>query len=609
MQESSPPNRGSDAVVGDERLAADLRAALAALAPLVARFPVAREAVELLERDLLPRCGAGESYLVCGIVGPNNAGKSALFNALIGRDVSPSDPTGGATRRLVGAAHAALLERLRAHPDVRRFHLRDAELARLREAALAHPDDPTELLVVAEESLPPHVLLIDTPDFDSVIAGNRRVSEVLIAVADVVVAVVTRHSYQNRAVVEFFQEWLRHQRPWILVYNEAIDASVARSHAEKLIRDIGTAPIAAFWAPHRVEIQRGEETLDVRALECGVATAGADRVGLGPGMLASLRELLLDRESAARVKAIAFRASLARLRDGLAATSASVAIDAAGLGAARAHAEQVAQTAGVQIAAQAMPAAPFIEAFRVVLDRRSNVVSRTWRTLVRGVRIGIESIPLWLRGRAGDERSGEVLGNAEVEALGRVWPEYWESLARDLGREGRAPVRRDCPAIVTDALDHDLADTGRDAQTRATAALRARAADLGGFQRACEQLIDEAIDTRGFDLDIQAAADIATLAPVALATAVIITTGGIGSDIAFASGGALGAYVFEKYSYLLGSSITRAARQRWTESRGHQLAEVLLAAALPQALPALDAAQESDAEAGARLGDLQRRFA
>ena len=36
-----------------------------------------------LERDLLPRTAGGHEHLVVGIVGPNNAGKSSLFNALV----------------------------------------------------------------------------------------------------------------------------------------------------------------------------------------------------------------------------------------------------------------------------------------------------------------------------------------------------------------------------------------------------------------------------------------------------------------------------------------------------------------------------------------------
>jgi hypothetical protein len=96
-----------------------------------------------------------------------------------------------------------------------------------------------------------------------------------------------------------------------------------------------------------------------------------------------------------------------------------------------------------------------------------------------------------------------------------------------------------------------------------------------------EELVEKAIEERGFDDDIQAAADLATLVPIALAAAVILTTGGLGSDIAAVGGGALGTFLFEKYAHVLGSGIMADARRRWIEVRGRQLAQALTDAALP----------------------------
>src|SRR5215475_5249492 len=70
-------------------LSAALRRTRDTLAPVRERFPAAALAFDLLERDLLPRSAGGDAYLIVGIVGPNNAGKSALFNALVGRSLSP----------------------------------------------------------------------------------------------------------------------------------------------------------------------------------------------------------------------------------------------------------------------------------------------------------------------------------------------------------------------------------------------------------------------------------------------------------------------------------------------------------------------------------------
>jgi hypothetical protein len=209
-------------------LSATLRRTRDALAPVRARFPAAAQALDVLERDLLPRTAGGDTYLIVGIVGPNNAGKSALFNSLVGRQISPSVPTGGATRRLVGAAHPELLATLRAEPTLARFRLRPFGTDTTADAPLQPAADPTELLVAEEPHLPPMLMLVDTPDFDSILEDNRVASE----------------------------------SPWMLISNAAIDATVASTHASKLAADVGTPPLAVFWAPHSLAVQEQRAPLD-----------------------------------------------------------------------------------------------------------------------------------------------------------------------------------------------------------------------------------------------------------------------------------------------------------------------------------------------------------
>jgi hypothetical protein len=569
----------------------DLAAALRRIRDALAAVPDASldaaRALDLLERDLLPRTAGGDAYLVAGIVGPNNAGKSALFNALVGRPISPSVPTGGATRRLVGAAHPILVAQLRAEPTLARFRVR-VLAGDAADEALLPARDPTELLLAEVPQLPPMLMLIDTPDFDSILDDNRIASESLLAVADLVIAIVTRHSYQNKAVVDFLERWLQHGRPWMLVYNEASDADVARGHAAKLAADVGTPPLASFWAPHSLAVQG--ETAPLDPLELALDPAAAPP--------RALRALLFDLEQIAYVKARAFEAALGRLRTALA--DAAGALDArAGRAAALLRtAEDRACAAGTRVASSAMPARPFVDAFRSVLDRRTNPLSRSWRTTLRHIRLGIESLPArLLRSRRTPPETAAAVSLLAIERdeLTKHWPQFWEDVVRDLGREARDPARQAAAGEVVALLDRDLAD-GRRAAARATAeaALGFAPADVAEFQRACEQLVERALEERGFDADIQAAADLATLVPLALAAAVIVHTGGFGSDIVAAGGGALGTFLLEKYAHVLGTGIMADARRRWTEVRGRQLAQTLLAAALPESSPWLRATAERD---------------
>jgi len=586
-----------------EPLAASLARARQLLGPIESRLASARRALDQLERDLLPRNAGGDVYLVAGIVGPNNAGKSALFNALVGRDLSPSVPTGGATRRLIGAAHSDLAARLIDEPSLARFRIRPlAERDRLR-ILEQPPADPTELALSSEDSLPTGLLLIDTPDFDSILEDNRIASESLLAVADLVITVVTRHSYQNREVVQFLQGWLEHERPWLLVYNEAIDATVARAHAAKLTSDVGGAPLAAFWAPHSLDVQRGAARLEPERL----ATENEERSWRLPGRRTSptvaagpadLRGFLFALQNIAEIKRRASSFSIGRLRSELEATAATLEDDASESRRLLDAAEERTREAGVQIAAAAMPAGPFIEAFRTVLDRRTNVLSRTWRSALRSLRGALESTVAVLRRRPappGAEAENTSLMAIERDELRKAWPLLWEGLAADLGPDGRLRVPGATSPPVGDALDVDLAPTRR-APALATAleTLAAEPVDLASFRGACEELVDRAVEDRGFALDIQAIADLATLAPIAIAAAVIVKTGGLGVDLALAGGGAASSFLMEKYSHLLGSGITAEARRRWTTLRGDRLRVLLIEAALPRAGAALRASSEGD---------------
>jgi hypothetical protein len=492
------------APVAGSRRGALLRRALDVLLPLTERLPAAERAVDLLQRDLLPRTAGGDDYLVCGIVGPNNSGKSALFNALVGHEVSPSLPAGGATRRLLGAATPQLLARLQADPLLARFHLRPLEGQSGKvEAALQPAADPAELLAVADDRVPANVVLIDTPDFDSILHDNRLASESLLAVADLVIAVVTKHSYQNHDVVQFLRDWLAHGRAWMLVYNEAVDEDVATAHTGKLVVDVGQPPLAVFWAAHSLAVQNGEEPLHVRPLIA--AEAGQARSNAATG----LRELLFDVEQVADVKTRAFAASLARLREQLDAAAAALADEAAAAADVLAAVRERAWQTGTDIASAAMPAGPFVHAFRTVLDRRTNPLSRGWRRLVRGVRLRVEDLAGALRGRTRHTSvaaPAASLRQVEGDSLQKRWPAFWEETVRDFGAEQRHQARGRCPDAVRAALDADLAPGRRDqAVADAARLLGERDANLEIFRQACEGLIDQAIEERGFDVDIHTA--------------------------------------------------------------------------------------------------------
>src|SRR4030095_15582945 len=200
-------------------------------------------------------------------------------------------------------------------------------------------------------------------------------------------------------------------------------------------------------------------------------------------------------------------------------------------------------------------------------------------------------LPSLGRGRRAKPDAAAAISRAGIERdeLIKGWPQFWEELVRDLGREARHPARQSAPPNVVAELDRDLDDRRRaDAQARGEAALRTTPANVDEFQRACEELVEKAIEERGFDDDIQAAADLATLLPIAL--------------------GALGTFLFEKYAHVLGTGIMADARRRWIEVRGRQLAQALTDAALPTTAPHLRAPAARDTALARQLQDLQHQL-
>ena len=567
-----------------------LRRIAGKLEQLARRSPseAAARAGDRLRRDLLPRTAGRVQYLVAGIVGPNNSGKSSLFNALAGRRLSPSLPVGGATRRLVGAARPELLEQLRAEPTLGRFRFLPLEGG---DSALGAHGEPSDLLVEPIPEMPAGLLIIDTPDFDSILEGNRLASESLLAVADLAVAVVTRHSYQNKEVVEFLRRWLAHGRPWMLVYNEAPSEKVVREHAAKLGADVGSAPLEVFWAPHSMAVAAGRESLDPVALQGSGDAAG------------KLREELFELRNVDRLKAHSLAASISQLRDDLDTVARELSLEAASASGMLETAERRARKAAHEIASAGMPGGPFIDAFRAVLDRRSNPVSRAGRGALRKLRIALEKLPglLGARPQPAEQTSLERLESA---ALDRSWAEYWEEVARDLGRESRHPGKQATASELAASLDGDLApERGAAALADARTALKVSQAEIADFQVQCEQLVEQALERKDNVWLLQAATDVILLAPAPVAALIVFKTGGLGSDVAVGAAGAVTSALFEKISHLLGSEVWKSAQAQWQSAREERITALLLEAALPQS--ALELARIRDNE-GAAAEELRR---
>ena len=202
---------------------ADAAAALDVLLPSSDKdtAQLARRLGERIRRDLLPRLNAEAPLLLAAIAGPNNVGKSTLFNALAGERLSPAHPEGGLTKQCLAVAHPATASGAGLEALSRRYSVVGVPAGETPPVDTAGPVG--RLYLAQPRALPQGLVLLDTPDVDSVVAANRERTEALLVTVDVVVFVVSRHTYQNAALVAFIREAVAHGRPWLVLYNEAQD--------------------------------------------------------------------------------------------------------------------------------------------------------------------------------------------------------------------------------------------------------------------------------------------------------------------------------------------------------------------------------------------------
>ncbi|WP_111768182.1 GTPase [Nakamurella deserti] len=192
--------------------------------PLTERLAALREAVEVAEgrlgvpevsraRTLLAKAGAREALgdaTVVALAGATGSGKSTLFNAVSGSEVS----TPGVRRPTTGVAHAAVwgdhgADRLLDWLQVPRRHR-------------VHPAEP------ALDGL----VLLDLPDHDSVRLENRLEVDRLVELVDVLVWVLDPQKYADAAVhSRYLAPLAGHAGVLVVVFNQVdrLDDAAARA--------------------------------------------------------------------------------------------------------------------------------------------------------------------------------------------------------------------------------------------------------------------------------------------------------------------------------------------------------------------------------------------
>ncbi|MBI5895111.1 MAG: 50S ribosome-binding GTPase, partial [Desulfobacterales bacterium] len=229
-----------------------------------------------LDVKLLPKLAA-DFPLVVAIGGGGSAGKSTLFNTLVGRALSPTGGRAGLNRRVLAglpeaqARHKALFESL--------AQIFGAALQPLKESAqLTTPGDP---LYCTFAGGPARVVLLDTPDIDTGARGdyaNRELARQSLQSADAFIYIFTNANYNNRDNTDFIARLLTGlgKRPCCLVYRvypSFTDAEV-REHALTVAANLYGAEhtrhvLGLFRADDDNRVAAGQAPMQIRPIGGG----------------------------------------------------------------------------------------------------------------------------------------------------------------------------------------------------------------------------------------------------------------------------------------------------------------------------------------------------
>ncbi|HEY3428589.1 MAG TPA: dynamin family protein, partial [Acidimicrobiia bacterium] len=233
----------------------DLSAALARRSES-APTPEAKEQAERLRTHvtsyLLPRAFDLATPLFVVILGSTGSGKSSLFNALAGRAASPSGLLRPTTRQPV---------------------------------ALAHPADPIDshsgLAIERDPDAPKGLVIVDSPDFDSVERANRDLALDLLEKADLVIFVTTVTRYADQVPWQVLDRARQRGVPLLMVINRmpanAAEQSEVMADYRALLNKGGLEGQGAFGGLEVVSVPEGALDTARDALAAGaiVPIAGA----------------------------------------------------------------------------------------------------------------------------------------------------------------------------------------------------------------------------------------------------------------------------------------------------------------------------------------------
>ncbi len=248
----------------------------------------ARQLADHLRGHVRVRAASLDAPLVVLLVGPTGAGKSMIFNTIVGRVASQTGVLRPTTRVAVVLAHPA-----------DRAALADGALAGVPEADVRFVDDPT-----VERGL----ALVDAPDIDSIEHANRALADRLVEAADLCCFVTTATRYADQVPWAVLQRVQERGLPLLVIVNrmpaDAGDRAEVLGDVRRLLIEAGLSDLLAARVDGRPR--------DLVSVQEGALEPAGDRLAAGTidPVLDEVARLRADREARVELAARALTGSL-----------------------------------------------------------------------------------------------------------------------------------------------------------------------------------------------------------------------------------------------------------------------------------------------------------